>query len=146
MSRVRAALILLAVVVVAMAVVANDKPKEDYQKAMTANGKAMQDVRAAAKEIEESGAGFQDYEPFIEAAATLKESFATALDYWQAKKVDDAVKWSQEAAQAVTDLEAGAKNRNYRDVLLAINTLNATCTACHAAHRERAADGGYEIK
>ncbi len=146
MSRMREALILLAVVVWAMAVVANEKPNEDYQKAMAANGKAMQDVRAAAKDLEESGAGVQDYDPLIEVVPTLKASFATALSYWQTKKVDDAVKWSQEAVQAVADMEAAAKNRNMRSVLIAITTLGDTCTACHAAHRVRGADGSWEIK
>ena len=109
-------------------------------------GDAMQKVRAAGKEIEDSGAGAQDYMPFEAATAIMKPSFGTALAYWREKNVDDAVKLTQDASKLVGELEAAAKERDYRQVLDAMTALGETCTACHAAHRVRMADGTLGIK
>ena len=82
----------IAAAVLTLTLHADEKPTEAYQKAMHDIGDAMQKVRAAGKEIEDYGAGAQDYMPFEGATATMKTAFATALGYWQDKKVDDAVK------------------------------------------------------
>jgi hypothetical protein len=140
------ALTVSAVVVFGLPITANEKPTEAYQTAMRDTGVAFQAVRAAAKEIEESGAGAQDYEPFEKATAVMKASFATTLAFWQTQKVDDAVKLAQQARTAVAELEAAAKDRDYREVLASFTALGATCTACHTAHRTRLPDGTYEIK
>lgn len=132
--------------VVAIPLSADRKPSGAYQIAMKNNGEAMRLVRDAAKEIEDSGAGAQDYMPFEAATATMKVSFASALEFWQAEKVEDAIKLTQEAAKHVAELEAAAKDRDYRMVLDSIVALNQTCTACHNAHRTRLEDGSFGIK
>ena len=134
------------VIVISMSAGADDKPPAGYQQAMRDNGQAMQIVRQAAKEIEDSGAGAQDYMPFEQATATMKTSFATTLDFWRSRNVDDAVKLAEAGAKQVADLEAAAKDRDYRVVLDSIIALNDTCAACHAAHRSRTPDGTFEIK
>jgi len=53
--------------------------------------------------------------PFEGATATMKTAFATALVYWQDKKVDDAVKLAQDAMKHAGDLQAAAN--------AAVNTL-----------------------
>lgn len=136
----------VAAAVLTLTLQADEKPTEAYQKAMHDIGDAMQTVRAAGKEIEESGAGAQDYMPFEGATATMKTAFATALVYWQDKKVDDAVKLAQDAMKHAGDLQAAAKERDYRQVLDAMLELNQTCTSCHAAHRVRLQDGTLGIK
>lgn len=125
---------------------ADEKPTEAYQKAMHDIGDAMQKVRTAGKEIEESGAGAQDYMPFEGATATMKTAFATALVFWQDKKEDDAIRLAQDAIKHAGDLQAAAKERDYRQVLDAMLELNQTCTSCHAAHRVRLPDGTLGIK
>jgi cytochrome c556 len=135
-----------AVVVLALPVKADEKPTDAYRKSMRDNGDALRDVHAAAKEIEDSGAGAQDYEPFVKASATMQASFAATLAFWQARKIDDAVKLAQDAAKQVADLEAAAKDRDYRVVLDAFTALEQTCNACHMAHRARVSDGVFEIK
>ena len=125
---------------------ANEKPSEAFQKAMRDAGAALQTVRAASKEIEESGAGAQDYAPFEVATAAFKPALAATLAFWQEKKVEDAMKIAAQAVQAVADLEAAARERDYRMVLDASTALGAACTACHNAHRVRLPDGSYEIK
>jgi cytochrome c556 len=135
-----------ATVVLALPLRADEKPSEAYQKAMRDNGEAFQSVRAASKEIEESGAGAQDYTPFEKAAPTMKAAFATTAAFWQAKKNDDAVKLAQEAARLVGDMEDAAKERDQRLLRAAFTSLGETCTTCHMAHRVRLADGSYEVK
>ena len=135
-----------AVVMLALPVKADEKPTEAYQKAMRNNGQALQEVRAAAKEIEDSGAGAQDYEPFEKATATMKTALESTLAFWQARKIDDAVKLAQDGVKQVADLEAAAKERDYRMVLDAFTALGETCAACHTAHRVRLADGSFDIK
>jgi hypothetical protein len=92
------------------------------------------------------GAGAQDYEPFVKASATMQASFAATLAFWQARKIDDAVKLAQDGVKQVADLEAAAKDRDYRVVLDAFTALEQTCNACHMAHRARISDGVFEIK
>ena len=41
---------------------------------------------------------------------------------------------------------AAAKGKDEDGVLAAQKKLNATCTTCHTAHRERMPDGKYGIK
>jgi hypothetical protein len=131
---------------VTLAVGADENPPDTYQKAMLETGDAMQAIRAAAKEIEESGAGAQDYDPFVTAAATMRSTFATTLAYWQTKKIDDAIQFAQEAAKQADALTAAAKERDYRLALASISALGATCTGCHSAHRARLTDGSFAIK
>src|SRR5215471_4279579 len=57
----------VTIVVLTMSAGADEKPPAGYQQAMRDNGQAMQIVRQAAKEIEDSGAGAQDYMPFEQA-------------------------------------------------------------------------------
>src|SRR5579862_6158016 len=106
-----------AFLILAFPVRANEKPSDAFQKAMRDTGAAMQAVRSASKEIEDSGAGAQDYTPFETATATMKTTFATTLDYWKAQKIDDAATLASQAAKAVAELEAAARERDYRLVL-----------------------------
>jgi len=144
----RSLVALFGIVSVALALLAqaNEKPTDAFQKAMREAGAVLQTVRAASKEIEDSGAGSQDYTPFETASASMKKEFPATLAFWQARKADDAVKLAEQTMKAVADLEAAARERDYRLVLEASTALAATCTACHAAHRVRLADGTYEIK
>ena len=130
----------------ALSLRADETPTDAYRKAMRDAGDALRAAKAAGKEIEDSGAGAQDYMPFEAATGTMKASFATTLAYWQEKKVDDAVKLAGDAAKLASELEAAAKDRDYRQVLEAMTALDQTCTACHTAHRVRMPDGAFGIK
>jgi hypothetical protein len=136
----------VAVVILVLPARADEKPTDAYQKAMRDNGEAIRVMRAAAKESEDSGAGAQDYMPFEAATATMKTSFATTLEFWQARRVDDAVKFAEDGKKQIADLEAAAKDRDYRMLLDAFTALDQTCAACHMAHRTRLADGSLGIK
>jgi cytochrome c553 len=86
-----------------------------------------------------------------------KAIFAVVLTYWQDKKVDDAIKLSQDGIKAATELETAAKAQNHPAVVAAQAAIAGAsssgeigaigvCAPCHTAHRVRLPDGTYEIK
>lgn len=123
----------------------NEKPSEEFSKAMRDAGEAARALRAASKEFEESGAGAQDFDPFEAAAVSMTGTFTTARTYFQAKQAAGAVALSERALEHAAALQAAAKERDYRLVLEASTALNTACGACHQAHRVQTPEG-YEIK
>lgn len=79
-------------------------------------------------------------------AKTLQGIFGQVHDYWQGKKVDDAVKFSADAQagfKQVSDLAAAGK---FDEASAAVKTAQANCGGCHMAHREKEADGSFKMK
>lgn len=132
------AVVAVGAVALGLAVRANEKPPESYQKAMKDLGAANQSLR--------NNVTAKDYDAVAKDAATFKASFATALAFWTAKKADDAVTLAQTGAKGAADLETAAKAKNEESVAAAQRAVGATCAACHMAHRERLQDGTFEIK
>lgn len=132
------AAVAVCAVVLGLPVRANEKPSEAYQNAMKNLGAANQSLR--------NNVTAKDYDAVAKDAATFKASFATALAFWTAKKVDDAVTLAQNGAKGAADLEAAAKAKNEEGVAAAQKAVGSTCAACHMAHRERLQDGTFEIK
>jgi mono/diheme cytochrome c family protein len=132
------AAVAVCAVVLGLPVWANEKPSEAYQNAMKNLGAANQSLR--------NNVTAKDYDAVAKDAATFKASFATALAFWTAKKVDDAVTLAQNGAKSAADLEAAAKAKNEEGVAAAQKAVGSTCAACHMAHRERLQDGTFEIK
>jgi hypothetical protein len=147
----------LAVLAVCMAVTsglairAGEKAPDDYQRAEKALNAANTSLRNNVKNI--------DYAGLEKDALAMRASFTTMLEYWESKKVDDAIKYVQDGLKGVGDLEAAAKAMNYNGVLAAQNAvagsnglafeggaLPGVCVGCHLAHRQRMPDGSYEIK
>jgi hypothetical protein len=147
--------VLLAVCVVGLLglrAAANEKPTEAYQKAEKDLNITNNSLRNNVKSIEYAG--------LEKDAVALKAAFAVMLEFWQEKKVEDAVKFIQTGITAAGDLETAAKAMNYNGVLAAQNAvvgsngvafvgetaLPGVCVGCHLAHRQRMPDGTYEIK
>jgi hypothetical protein len=128
---------------------ANEKPTPEYQKAMKELGTVNNHLRNSLKDI--------DFAAIEKDAAAMKAIFAVVLTYWQDKKVDDAMKLSQDGIKAATDLETAAKAQNHPGVVTAQAAIAGAsssgaigaigvCAPCHTAHRVRLPDGTYEIK
>jgi cytochrome c556 len=79
-------------------------------------------------------------------AAKLEEVFKKSSGFWEKRKTEDAVKWSQQAETAAKDIGAAAKGGDLEKATASFRALGATCAACHAAHREKLPEGGYKIK
>jgi cytochrome c556 len=117
---------------------AGEKPPESYVKMMKDTNAAAQALRGHVEA--------KDYDAIATDAMTLKKLFADTEAFWAPRKTDDAIGFSKTGAKAAADLETAAKARNEDGVTTAAKAVTATCTGCHAAHRERLPDGSSEIK
>jgi cytochrome c556 len=140
-----AAIVVCAAVLTGLVVRANEKPTDAYQQAMKSLGAANAKLRADVTAIEKDGA-YPDYNPIDADVAQLRASFTVALEFWQAKKVDDAIAKAQAVMKNVDELEASRKDKNYDALMTAAAEIGKACGGCHAAHREKLPDGSYEIK
>ena len=77
--------------------------------------------------------------------------------FWQEKKVDDAITLSQAGIDGAGELELAAKAQDHPRVVTAQAAISGSsssgeigaigvCAPCHTAHRVRLTDGTYEIK
>lgn len=126
------------VAVSGLTVIAADKPPSDFQTAMKNNGAAMQSVGKAVDA--------KDYGQIEKDAATLKTNFSLVGKYFTEKKNDAALTHCQAAFKAAGALETAAKAKNDMGIADARKAMGGACSGCHTAHREKLADGTFEIK
>lgn len=108
-------------------------------------------LRAAMKQIGPTCSGLGKKIAAKDATATqdaksLQSMFTDVHKFWKAKKADDAVTMSQTARAefgTVSKLTAAGK---WEDAQASFKKATATCSGCHGAHREKAADGSFTIK
>jgi cytochrome c556 len=131
-------LVVAAVALFGLTLMANEKPSDAYVKSMKDIGAAQAALRAALTA--------KDYDTIAKHAVTIRTSLAATQSFWTAKKADDAVASAKAGITAATDLETAAKAKNDEGIAVANRAVNASCGGCHTAHRERLADGTYEIK
>jgi hypothetical protein len=119
-------------------VMAAEKPPAEYQNAMKAIAGAQMSLRGniAAK----------NYDGIARDAATMRAAFSTVEQWWSARKTDDAITFARAAGKGASDLEAAAQAKSDEGITTAQRAVGATCMGCHSAHRERLADGTFEIK
>lgn len=128
-----------------LALRASEKPTEAYQQLMKDLSAANSALRTDVGAIEKAGA-YPDYNPIEKDAATLKAAFEATAKFWSEKKVDDAMKIAEGGMKHAEALEAARKAKDYDALMTAAVEIGKTCGACHTAHREKTADGSYEIK
>jgi cytochrome c556 len=78
--------------------------------------------------------------------ATLKGAFTEAAVFFNARKVTDAIDWTQQALKYVGSMEAGAAGAKWDEVKTAATGLAGLCTSCHGVHRERQDDGSFRFR
>lgn len=78
-------------------------------------------------------------------AKKLQDVFVKVHDYWHPKS-DDAMMSAADASAGFRDVAALASAGKFDEASAALQKASATCGACHAAHREKAADGSWKIK
>jgi cytochrome c556 len=79
-------------------------------------------------------------------ARHLGEIFQNVESYLSHQNVPDAVSQAQGMSAAARELASAAAARNADAESAALEKVNAACAACHAAHREKLAEGGYKLK
>ncbi len=117
---------------------AAEKPSPEYVK-------AMKDLSGVMQALDHPGAA-EDFALGERSAATAKQALAIIRKYWDAKVTTDAVKLADVGIKAAIDLGVAASLSSAEGVEVAVKDLGATCTACHKAHRDKLADGSFEIK
>jgi cytochrome c556 len=82
----------------------------------------------------------------VEHAVVLKQGFAEAEAFWKKREKPDAVKWAAEARAHAESLEQAITAGKWDDAKAAVTGLQAICSACHGAYRQRGDDGSYRIR
>ena len=100
-------------------------------KASTTGGKAAADGDMAAVAM---------------SAKHIAEAFDGTESFWAEKKMDDAVKFTQDGMAAAKALGAAAEAKDADAVRAAQGKVGASCKGCHSAHREQVSQGVYKIK
>ena len=131
-------LALAAAGVLAIGVMANEKPSDEYVKSMKDANVAAQSLR---RDVEA-----KNYDAIVKDAATLKALFAGTEEFWTKRNGEDAVAAAKAGGKAATDLESAAKAKNEEAITASAKAVNGACKTCHDAHRERLPDGTSEIK
>ena len=121
-----------------LTLMANEKPPEAY-------ANAMKSIQAAQTSLR-GNVTAKNYDGIAKDAASLKAAFSTVEQWWTAKKTDDAITAAKAGVKGATDLEAAANAKNDEGITAAQRAMAGTCMGCHTAHRERLADGTFEIK
>jgi hypothetical protein len=117
---------------------AAEKPSPEYVK-------AMKDLSGVVQALTKPGAS-EDFELAKKNATTAKDAFDLVKTFWAGKGATDAVKLADAGSKAVADLSVSANLSSKEGVEAALKDMRATCATCHTAHRDKAADGSFEIK
>jgi cytochrome c556 len=129
----------IAVAALAVGIAANEKPTPAFQQAMKDNSAAMAKITKDAEA--------KDYDAIAASAAALKKNLTGPIaKHFTDAKMEDALKLCNASLQAADNLEKAAKAKDEAALTDARKAMQATCGACHTAHRERLADGSFEIK
>jgi len=79
-------------------------------------------------------------------AEKMVEVFKKCEEFWTKRKIEDAVKWSQQSQAAAKEIAEAAKGGDMEKASTSLRGLMGNCAACHGAHREKSPEGGYKIK
>jgi mono/diheme cytochrome c family protein len=79
-------------------------------------------------------------------AKKLQEVFEQVHDYWHKKNVEDAMKFAMDARDGFGTVAEQASAGKFDDASATLKKAMANCAGCHAAHREKAADGSWKMK
>lgn len=79
-------------------------------------------------------------------AEKLGSVYENMTGFWRQRNAADAVKISEDGKAAAAMLASAAHAEDMEKADAALKTLGGTCKACHDAHREKNAEGKYQIK
>lgn len=114
-----------------------EKAPDAYVAAMKRMAAAMPGLNAAVKET--------DFPAVITQATVLIEAMPVVQSYWTGKDTDG-LKLANAAAKAAADLRVAAALMSGDGIEYSAKEVTELCGQCHAAHRERLADGTFQIK
>jgi cytochrome c556 len=104
----------------------------------------MKDVAATKGKVTKGIAAKQNTDVATD-ATHLAGLFKQGAAFWAGRKVSDAETLAKNAETAANELAAAAKAGDEAKMQSSLQAVNATCGACHMAHRE-GTPGNYKIK
>ena len=129
--------LLSTVCLAALAVTALAQDEMDFQKLMKTVGATSGSLRKNL-EAKNGDAASAD-------AKKLQEVFGQVHDFWQKKNTDDAMKFAMNARDGYREIAEEASAGKFDEASATLKKTSANCGGCHAAHREKGADG-FKIK
>jgi cytochrome c556 len=129
---------LLTVCLAAITVTAFGQDDAEYQQWMKTIGATSGSLRKNLDAKNAEGASAD--------AKKLQEAFNKVHDYWNTKKVDDAMMSAMKARDGFGEIAKQASDGKFDEAAATLKTTSATCGGCHMAHREKAPDGSWKIK
>jgi hypothetical protein len=105
----------------------------------------MRSVSAANGNLKKQVPG-KAHEEAITEAQQLETTFKDVQAFFAKRNTADAVNIAETMTAAAHDLSTAAAAGNSDLEGAALNKLGAGCAACHSAHREKLAEGGFKIK
>jgi Spy/CpxP family protein refolding chaperone len=79
-------------------------------------------------------------------AQKLQADFTQAMGFFKAMKAQDAVDMSKANVDAAGEVIKAAKANNMDEAKAKAGTIQKSCKACHAVHREQLPDKTYKFK
>ena len=76
----------------------------------------------------------------------LQENLAMVMAYWQARNVPDAVRFTLDGTYGLAQVDVLINQGKFDEAAAALKTAQGACAGCHMAHRDKAADGSFQIK
>jgi hypothetical protein len=76
----------------------------------------------------------------------LQENLAMVMAYWQARNVADGVRFALDGTYGLAQVDVLINQGKFDEAAAALKTAQGACAGCHMAHREKAADGSFQIK
>lgn len=124
---------------------ADEPPSAEYVQ-------AMKTLEAVSNELPRRLSA-EDAEGLNALVIRARPALATLEQYWAARKIDEAVDIAQRASKAIAEISVavhlmtdGPNPIAVEGAQASIQSLQASCTACHAAYRRTLPDGSFAIK
>lgn len=114
----------------------NDYP--EYQGWMKSNAATAADLNKNLT-AKDGGAAHTD-------VRKLQENLAMVMAYWQARNVPDGVRFALDGTYGLAQVDVLISQGKFDEAAAALKTAQTACGNCHMAHREKAADGSFQIK
>jgi hypothetical protein len=79
-------------------------------------------------------------------AQKLQQDFTQAMGFFKAMKAQDAIDWSKANVDAAGEIMKAAKANDMATAKASATTIQKSCKACHAVHRETLPDKTFKYK
>ncbi len=76
----------------------------------------------------------------------LQENLAMVMAYWQSRNIPDGARFALDGTYGLAQVDVLINQAKFDEAAAALKTAQTACASCHMAHREKAADGSFQIK